>query len=62
MKATQMNATPTTDGESLVAVMGSEGLFAWDLDGNLRWKKDLGELDVGWFYDPSYECSSSTCV
>jgi len=36
-----------------VAALGSEGLYCYDLDGKLLWKKDLGRLDVGWFYDPS---------
>ena len=59
-KATQANSTPATDGRVVVAMLGSEGLFAWDLDGKLLWKKDLGQLDVGWFYDPSYEWGFSS--
>lgn len=53
--ATQANSTPVTDGKHLVAVLGSEGLFAWDLNGKLLWKNDLGVVSVGWFYDSSYE-------
>lgn len=59
-KATQANSTPVTDGKIVVAMLGSEGLFAWDLDGKLLWQKDLGQLDVGWFYDPSYEWGFSS--
>lgn len=59
-KATQANSTPATDGEIVVAMLGSEGLFAWTTDGELRWRKDLGDLDVGWFYDPSYEWGFSS--
>ncbi|MDA8018214.1 MAG: PQQ-binding-like beta-propeller repeat protein [Thermoanaerobaculia bacterium] len=59
-KATQANSTPATDGKIVVAMLGSEGLFAWDMDGKLLWKKDLGTLDVGWFYDPSYEWGFSS--
>jgi hypothetical protein len=55
MKATQANPTPVTDGRHLVVMMGSEGLYAYDLEGELLWKKDLGPLDVGWFYDPSIQ-------
>ena len=55
MKATHANSTPATDGKHVVALFGSEGLYCYDLDGKLQWKKDLGVLDAGWFYDPSYQ-------
>lgn len=51
-KASQANATPATDGSRVVAMMGSEGLYAWDMDGRLLWKKDFGALDVGYVDDP----------
>jgi outer membrane protein assembly factor BamB len=35
-----------------VAFFGSEGLYCYDLQGNLRWKKDLGVLDSGFFQVP----------
>ncbi len=53
-KATQANATPVTDGKHLIAMMGSEGLYCYNLDGKLLWQKDLGVLEVGWFYNPGY--------
>lgn len=59
IKATQANATPVTDGRRVVAILGSEGLYAWDLDGKLLWKRDLGVLSVGWFYDATYEWGHS---
>jgi len=43
-KATQCNSTPATDGQHIVAMFGSEGLFCFDLQGELRWRKDLGKL------------------
>ncbi len=49
IKASQANSTPATDGKHLVAMLGSEGLFCYDLDGRLRWRRDLGVLDVGWY-------------
>ena len=55
MKATHANSTPATDGTHVVALFGSEGLYCYDTDGKLLWKKDLGLLDAGWFYDPSYQ-------
>lgn len=47
IKATQANSTPATDGSNVVALFGSEGLYCYDMEGNLRWKKDLGPLDAG---------------
>lgn len=34
--------SPVTDGKHLYAYFGSRGLYCYDLDGNLKWKKDLG--------------------
>lgn len=55
LKSSHANPTPVTDGRHLVVSFGSEGLHAYDLDGKLLWKKDLGVLAAGWFYDPTYE-------
>jgi outer membrane protein assembly factor BamB len=52
-KSTHANPTPATDGERLVVSFGSEGLYAYDLDGELLWKKDLGVLDAGFFMVPT---------
>jgi outer membrane protein assembly factor BamB len=54
-KSSQASATPVTDGQRVIVSFGSEGLFAYDLDGKLLWKRDLGVLSAGWFYDPDYE-------
>jgi outer membrane protein assembly factor BamB len=54
-KSTQNNSTPATDGRYLAVLFGSEGLFCYDLNGKLLWKKDIGLLNAGWFYDPDYE-------
>ena len=54
-KSTHANSTPVTDGKYLVVLFGSEGLFAYDLNGKLLWKQDIGVLDSGWFYDPDYQ-------
>lgn len=42
--------SPATDGKTLVASFGSFGVYAFDLDGNLKWKRDLGRLRtrLGW--------------
>jgi outer membrane protein assembly factor BamB len=51
IKATQANSTPVTDGKTLVALLGSEGLFAYDFGGKLLWKQDLGVLNPGLWDD-----------
>jgi len=42
--------SPTTDGRRLYASFGSQGVFCYDLDGKLIWKRDLGRLNtrLGW--------------
>ncbi len=52
-KATHCNSTPATDGKHIVAIFGSEGLFCYDDSGKLKWKKDLGPMDSGYFSMPS---------
>jgi outer membrane protein assembly factor BamB len=54
-KGSQANATPVTDGRTVVAVFGSGGVAAYDFEGRLRWKADLGPLNPGLFGDPSSE-------
>lgn len=47
---TYASASPTTDGQRLFVSFGSRGLFCYDLDGNLLWKRDLGNMITrrGW--------------
>ena len=52
-KSTHANSTPATDGEHVVAFFGSEGLYCYDMDGELLWKKDLGKLVSGFFQVPA---------
>jgi outer membrane protein assembly factor BamB len=54
-KASHASATPATDGRVLVAMLGSEGLFAFDLEGKALWRRDFGALAVGLADDPTYE-------
>jgi outer membrane protein assembly factor BamB len=51
-KSTHANPTPATDGRRVVAYFGSEGLYAYDTEGKLLWKKDLGPLDAAFFRAP----------
>ena len=48
-KSTHANCTPATDGEHIVAFFASEGLYCYNMDGDLIWKKDLGKLNAGAF-------------
>ena len=48
-KATHCNSTPATNGEYIVAYLGSEGLFCFDMEGELQWRVDLGDMDAGYF-------------
>ena len=38
------SASPITDGKLLYASFGSRGIYCYDLDGNLKWDRDLGDL------------------
>ena len=51
-KSTHASPTPATDGKYLVVSFGSEGLYTYDLNGKLIWKKDLGVLDSGFYMVP----------
>lgn len=54
-KSSQANCTPATDGKYLAVLFGSEGLFCYDLNGKLLWKKDLGIMNPGPFNEPGVE-------
>jgi len=41
-KSTHANSTLATDGTAIVAMLGSEGLFVFEMDGTLRWRKEFG--------------------
>lgn len=47
---TYASASPSTDGERLYVSLGSEGIYCYDLQGNLQWKRDLGRMVTrfGW--------------
>jgi outer membrane protein assembly factor BamB len=51
-KSSHANSTPATDGKHLVCFFGAEGLFCYDLEGKLLWKKDFPQLDSGYFAVP----------
>ncbi len=55
IKSTYASASPATDGRIVVAWFGSQGLYAYDVDGGLRWSVDLGRVDMGAYDIPAFE-------
>lgn len=47
---TYASETPVTDGERIYVYFGMTGLFCYDFNGELVWKKDLGShsMTMGW--------------
>lgn len=40
------SASPVTDGQRIFAYFGSRGLYGLDFQGNLKWSKDLGRMQI----------------
>jgi outer membrane protein assembly factor BamB len=55
IKSTYASASPATDGRIVVAWFGSQGIYAYDVSGGLRWKVDIGRVNMGAYDIPSYE-------
>jgi outer membrane protein assembly factor BamB len=55
IKSTYASSSPATDGRLVFAWFGSQGVYAYDFDGNLRWKVDLGRVDMGAYDIPTFE-------
>lgn len=54
-RASFASSTPATDGKYVFAYFGSEGLYAYDVNGKQLWKQDLGKLgtaSVGYGVSP----------
>jgi outer membrane protein assembly factor BamB len=49
IKGSHATPSPATDGTHVVVFFGSQGLYCYDMKGNLLWEKDLGYLDAGAF-------------
>jgi outer membrane protein assembly factor BamB len=54
-KSTHANTSVATDGKYVVAFFGSEGLFCYDMNGNLVWQKNFGLLRSVFFAVKSAE-------
>ena len=51
-KSTHASSTLATDGRHIIAMFGSEGLYAYNMDGDPLWTKEFGTLDSGFFMVP----------
>ena len=60
IKSTYASSTPATDGRYVVAWFGSQGVFAYDMNGRLAWKKDLGHLNLGAYDVKDYEWGTAS--
>ena len=49
----QCSASPSTDGERVIAWFGSAGVFCYDVNGKELWKRDLGKQKHNWGYSSS---------
>lgn len=59
-KNSYASATPATDGEHVVVLVATGGLFCYDVDGELLWDIDLGPLDSWASYDPTYQWGAAS--
>ncbi len=55
IKSTYASATPATDGRIVVASFGSQGIHAYDVEGEFLWKVDLGRMNLGAYDIPTFE-------
>ena len=55
LKGSQANCTPATDGKRVVACFGPEGLYCYDFQGKLLWKRDLSSIDSSFAIEQQYE-------
>jgi outer membrane protein assembly factor BamB len=59
-KSSHANCSAATDGNFVLAFFGSEGLYCYDMDGNLQWSKDFGVLKSTFFRVASAEWEFAT--
>jgi outer membrane protein assembly factor BamB len=63
-KSTHANTSIATDGHYVVAFFGSEGLYCYDIKGNLQWQKSFGVLKSVFFMmkNAEWEFASSPVI
>ena len=55
IKSTYASGSPATDGRIVVAWFGSQGVHAFDVNGNRLWTVDIGRVDMGAYDIPAVE-------
>jgi outer membrane protein assembly factor BamB len=55
IKSTYASGTPATDGRIVVASFGSQGIYAFTVEGAPLWKVDVGRMDLGAYNIPTIE-------
>ncbi len=63
-QSSQASPTPVTNGKVVVAYFGSEGLYAYDVNGKPLWKREMGEINTSLHIDPDmvYGTASSPLI
>jgi outer membrane protein assembly factor BamB len=51
--ASWASCSPVTDGEHVIVSFGSRGVYCYDMDGNLKWERDFGEMRIRYQYGES---------
>ncbi|MDX8340146.1 PQQ-binding-like beta-propeller repeat protein [Draconibacterium sp. IB214405] len=59
-KASHADGTPATNGKYVVVFFGSNGLFCYNMDGDLVWKKDFDKMNAGPYNAPELEWGFSS--
>lgn len=54
-KASHASCTPATNGKYVIAFFGSDGLFCYDMNGELIWEKNFGRMNAGPYDSPNTE-------
>lgn len=60
-KSSHANTTVATDGTHVIAFFGSEGMYCYNMEGELIWERDFGLINSAWHVVESAEwefCSS----
>ncbi|MEO5803728.1 MAG: PQQ-binding-like beta-propeller repeat protein [Verrucomicrobiota bacterium] len=56
------SASPTTEGERVIAWFGSAGVYCYDLNGKELWQRDLGKQNHEWGYAASPVIYENLCL
>jgi outer membrane protein assembly factor BamB len=59
-KASHSDPSPAINGKYVVAFFGSNGLYCYNFDGELKWKKDFGKMNAGFYITPDIEWDISS--